>query len=302
MLIELDKFNIIKLNTETIYCVGDLHGNFDSINNLIKSYELKDCCIIFCGDIGFGFNKMDYYYQTLTKLNKLCKANNVHLIFIRGNHDDPSYFNCKTIIESHIVAVSDYTVIQNYPIEDIAFNTTPYNTILCIGGATSIDRVNRNQEMELNAYKYQRYHNCSFEEALTKVPKYYWEGEQPIYNSNIISSFKEYNINIETICAHTCPSFCEPLTKNGISFWMEYDEKLGEDIDIERKTIDDIYNHLKEDGHVLSHYIYGHYHYHHTDYINGTSFILLDMERYGKFDTFKLSDKFTKTIITNNLN
>ena len=179
---KIDDINIVKINSPTIYCVGDLHGNFSTINGLIKMYDLRDCIIIFCGDIGFGFHKFEYYNQRINQLNKLCKANNVNIIFIRGNHDDPSYFDCDKIYKSHIMAVSDYTIIENYPLEDFGCKTSPYNTILCIGGATSIDRISRHQDWEMNVVTYMRYHNCSLEEAEKNTPIYYWKDEQPRYD------------------------------------------------------------------------------------------------------------------------
>ena len=53
--------NLIRLNVNSVYAIGDIHGNFKSIPYNIKHYDLHDCVLIFCGDIGFGFEKYEYY-------------------------------------------------------------------------------------------------------------------------------------------------------------------------------------------------------------------------------------------------
>ena len=65
-------------------------------------------------------------------------------------------------------------------------------------------------------------------------------------------------------------------------------KKLEKDIDNERKVLDNVYNKLKEDNHILSHWFYGHYHYHNLEYINDTKFVMLDMFRNGKYDIYDL--------------
>ena len=46
---------LLKINTENVFCVGDIHGDFESVIGWIKRYDLTNSTIIFCGDIGFGF-------------------------------------------------------------------------------------------------------------------------------------------------------------------------------------------------------------------------------------------------------
>ena len=51
-----------------IFYLGDIHGNFNLINQYIKQYDLKDAHIIQVGDFGVGFN-------TLEKEKRLFKRN-----------------------------------------------------------------------------------------------------------------------------------------------------------------------------------------------------------------------------------
>ena len=77
--------------------------------------------VVVCGD--------NYYTTLYNRLaGRLCKANN-WVVFVRGNHDDPSYFNEEKVNYERFRCVPDYSVI----------NVCGRN-VLCVGGAVSIDR------------------------------------------------------------------------------------------------------------------------------------------------------------------
>ena len=45
-----------------IYFTGDIHGEFmPLVFVLTERYNLSDCSVIVCGDIGIGFYKLNYY-------------------------------------------------------------------------------------------------------------------------------------------------------------------------------------------------------------------------------------------------
>lgn len=110
---------IYKLNVETVYCIGDVHGALRGVAGHIKRYDLHDCALIFCGDIDFGFEKDEYYEQVYRKLRPLLSKQNIYLFFLRGNHDNPSFFDDKRIAHKRFTAVSDYSVIQSFALEDV---------------------------------------------------------------------------------------------------------------------------------------------------------------------------------------
>lgn len=89
---------------------------------------------------------------------------------------------------------------------------------------------------------------------------------------------KEFKIDM--VITHTAPSFCELISKDGIANWAEWDDKLLADIDDERQTIDKIFNHLKADGHPVSHWYYGHFHRSWTAEIEGILFSMLDIMEF----------------------
>ena len=67
-----------------IYAIGDVHGNFKGIRHWIKTCDLKDCVIIFCGDFGLGFEKFNTELGILKEVNKVCEERNVFLFAIRA--------------------------------------------------------------------------------------------------------------------------------------------------------------------------------------------------------------------------
>ena len=77
-----------------IYFTGDIHGEFNSFGyGITKRYGIKNAHVIVAGDIGMGFYKHNYYVDMFTSMNKRLSALNVHVYFVRGNHDNPDYFN-----------------------------------------------------------------------------------------------------------------------------------------------------------------------------------------------------------------
>lgn len=262
--------NIIEIDKPNVCFIGDIHGDFNGLQSMMKHTCLRDTAYIVCGDIGFGFNKKQYYTNIFNKLSRTASKLNCVFLFIRGNHDDRTYFDKKTINRKCFRTISDYTVIK-----------TPNHNILCVGGAISIDRTYRLSVHKENAMKYAIYHGCSLEEAEKLCPKVYWADEPCYYNKQALEELKLNNVNIDIVCTHTCPSFVKPLTKDKIKSWLERDSKLEKDIDNERKVMDDIYYKLKSDGHKLEQWFYGHYHFHNCEYVENTKFVMLDMCRNG---------------------
>ena len=280
--------NIIDINSETIYFIGDIHGNFGCIHNFIKRYGIRNSTLFFCGDCGFGFNKMSHYKEhVFPKLSKLLSKTNNYCVFIRGNHDDPDLYNSFVFNNKRIKAVPDYTIVN-------VFCENDKKTVLCIGGAISVDRSYRMKLMDKAINEYCFYHFCDKEEARKKIQKIYWSNESCYYDKEPLDGLRLNNINVDIVATHTCPSFCKPLTKDGISYWLtnekcsDIDElsnrDLVKDLDNERQAMTNVYVKLKNDKHPLKYWFYGHFHWHNFENIDGVSFYLLDMEHNGNID------------------
>ena len=75
---------IHQIELTDIYAIGDVHGNFKGIRRWIKTYDLKDCAIIFCGDFGLGFEKFNTELGILKEVNKVCEEKEMYfsLLFV----------------------------------------------------------------------------------------------------------------------------------------------------------------------------------------------------------------------------
>lgn len=265
--------NKIELKSEKVYAIGDLHGKFSVLRMFIKTNKLKDTTLICCGDIGLGFGKPDFELHCLKKIfNKILKEANCNVIFFRGNHDNPERFDDKFLNEPNIKAVSDYTLVSVTNSENITKN------ILCIGGGLSIDRTYRKNNYRRSIDAYKRYHkNVTDEIAKANVNECYWENELPVFEVEKLDEIISSGIKIDVVASHAGPSFCEPLTKDGIIGWAKLDPEIIDLSDKERGVMDNVYNHLREHDKKPEKWVYGHYHFTNTSYIDDVKFRLIDM-------------------------
>ena len=241
-------------NAKNIVICGDIHGAFSAvIFKMCVQCQMKDTLLIIAGDCGFGFEKPDYYDIIFNRnSSKLSKANN-WIVMVRGNHDNPAYFNEERIAHERFRTVPDYSVVKACG-----------HNILCIGGAISIDRYNR-----------QKYDNRN---SISQVASY-WIDEVPVYNEFLLNEISK-EFKIDTVVTHTAPSFCEFFSKDVIADWAEWDPGLLADIDKERQIKDQIFYHLKSKGHPISHWYYGHFHRSWTMEREGVLFSMLDIMEF----------------------
>lgn len=249
---------------KTVVVSGDIHGDFNQlVYKLCMQYGMTDTLLIVAGDCGFGFEKKDYYYSMAKRNNKRMNSANNWIVFVRGNHDTPEYFDGKVFRRKRFIAVPDYSVIQ-----------AAGHTILCVSGAISVDRSwRKNRWTQLTAHNH---HLVSDEPLACNI---YWRDEAPVYNEELLDAINEH-FAIDTIVTHTAPFFCELTTKNGLDSWEENDETLLEDVANERETIDKIYNKLYADNHPVTHWCYGHFHQSWHSSIDGVLFLMLDIMEF----------------------
>lgn len=111
-----------------IYIWGDTHGNWDQMFLKINQYNISNCHIIHVGDIGIGFREKSWEVKEINLLNDYFRSKEIIFMGIRGNHDNPEYFN------------GDYTLSNFRLIEDYSAHKINGEIFLFIGGAISIDR------------------------------------------------------------------------------------------------------------------------------------------------------------------
>lgn len=172
-----NKFNDIVL-------IGDVHNNFRYIDFMLRTKytDVENTLFIQVGDFGVGFpfrSKTPNRFfgdESLDKLNKRLEMGNNYLYAIRGNHDDPKYWNEQLLPHQHIKLIKDYTVL----------NINDHN-FLFWGGAISIDRG---------------------PDDIERIGFDYWLDEHIVFDYDIINNLK----NIDYIVTHNSPAYCQPIS------------------------------------------------------------------------------------------
>ena len=248
---------------EQIVYIGDIHGNFDYLKSNIDRTKFGNnqeiAYLIQVGDFGIGFNKKEKDIETLLLLNKFLKLRNIKMYVIRGNHDDPAYFN-NNHIYSNLQLLKDYTELFIYN-----------KKYLFIGGALSIDRKVRITEDNYYRIKYPNSNNIS-----------YWENENFLLDEERINNIKD----IDILITHTAQSFCYPIMQTNhiylpkiVKDYLKDDNKLLNDLIQERKDMDKLFELLKNNNNISEHY-YGHFHYRNIMINNNCKHILLDIDQF----------------------
>lgn len=234
-----------------ILMLGDIHGNFNYLKNLLDSKKVSDCYIIQVGDFGVGFTSETNELNLLNDLSKFLSDRNIIMYAIRGNHDDPKYFDGRIKL-TNLELIPDYTILE-----------LEGNRIMCIGGAVSVDRMPRIKEDMINA----RYGSSK---------RNYWYDETIVFNEEDIRNVK--NINI--LVTHTAPDFCEPDNNFGYGNLVEEfareDKKLKDDLKTERDLMTIIFDMLADNNKIDKHF-YGHFHRSHEQIIVNCKHRLLDI-------------------------
>jgi hypothetical protein len=114
--------------SKPIYIVGDIHGKWDQLFLKIKASEIRNFTLIGVGDLGVGFLNTERQARQFDYINSFFGGKGIDFIGIRGNHDDPAYFD-GSVDFSNFKLLLDYTSLT---LNDKEF--------LFVGGAVSIDR------------------------------------------------------------------------------------------------------------------------------------------------------------------
>jgi hypothetical protein len=216
-----------KVETEHLYCTGDIHGEFKPmIFDLIWQYKLKDSAIIVVGDCGLGFAYDIDITRIFDWIQRKLQEHNLYLILMRGNHDDPMYFNKESALSKYnnIIICPDFTIL----------NFQEHN-ILLWGGAISIDKPYRREGSS------------------------WWKGEE------VVPLDPNFSESIDAVCTHSAPDFCLPYDKHGLDAWAEYDDTLIDRCAIERHNLFkgcEIISKTQDPDY----WIYGHFHNHYINY------------------------------------
>jgi len=234
--------------------LGDIHGNFNIINQYVKMYDIKDTHIIQVGDFGVGFSRFEKEKRMLEMYHTQLVNNNVHVWAIRGNHDYKPYFDNDPFGFTNIHLVADYTVLN---LAD--------KKILCIGGAVSVDREFRyTKKQKQGIYE----NNIGIES--------WWPDEIFVLDIDKLKELRDINIMV----THTCPDYCPPDNTFGLGYFVEGiiketgDNQLRTDLNFERNQVTQAFNIVKMNNDIEFAY-YGHFHKSDNINILGTKHRLL---------------------------
>ena len=155
---------------QSVVICGDIHGDFaELVFRICTRYKMTDTLVIVAGDCRFGFEKQGYYDFTYRRIAKKLSQSGNWIAMVRGNHDNPEYFNKQFVNHERFRCIPDYSVIE-----------VCNNQILCVGGAISIDRKQRKA--------YDSIH-------LKTETATYWENEMPIYVPECLEEIRETTIH-----------------------------------------------------------------------------------------------------------
>ena len=235
------------------YFLGDIHGEWSVILNHLRKVsdfdlaEKRNICYIQVGDFGIGYNKVEIEFRKLQVLNEELATRESDLFIIRGNHDDPEWFQSNKYDSykqqlTNIFFVPDYTVL-NIDRENILF----------VGGAVSIDR------------NYNKMYGGK-----------YWEDEIVKFDFELVKELRD----IDRMICHTSPDFVEPLTFNNLVYsYAKNDDLLLDDLRNERANMGKLVTEVMKNNKLKGFY-YGHFHRNYRFYHNDCEFVCLDINKF----------------------
>ena len=194
--------------------LGDHHGEWSYLFDIIDTKKISDCYLISVGDSGIGFTDRLTQITNINYLNYEFKERNIIFMAIRGNHDDPDYFQ-----GDNRVCLDNFELIEDYSVYE-------HNSkhIQFIGGAVSIDRTSRTEGRS------------------------YWEDEVVKFDRE---KCKEVDILVTHTTPSWC--FPQQFNET-VYGWANEDAYLIEDLTEERAIMDEIFKLCNPTMHLYGHF------------------------------------------------
>lgn len=203
-----------------VYMVGDIHAEYDLLKKKIKANDINFCYLICVGDLGVGYELEEKQLRIFKDLDKFFEKRDIIFMSIRGNHDDPSYFD-----GNYMDKFDNFKLIRDYHTCEI--NGQVY---LFVGGAVSVDRLLNTKD-------------------INKATMCYWPDEKFVFSPEKITNSKT-----DVLITHTAPNWIGPLGKNGIRYYLSEDPTLWEECKAERIELNKLIEYCKPAFHFCGHF------------------------------------------------
>lgn len=221
-----------------MHFLGDIHGDFYVIQNFCRKFgnQSETVNLIQVGDFGAGFESIEGFMSKMDYLNQILITHNVVVYAIRGNHDDPQYFDGQHNFWTNLKFIKDYDILN---IEN--------KNILFMGGAISIDRLDRVEN------------------------KSWWRDEIFVLREDLLNKMTD----IDIVVTHTAPPFAAPNKINDLvlSYAMGDTNLIG-DLAYERNLLNQAWEILIKNN-TIEKWYYGHFHFDKVEMLGGVEFNLL---------------------------
>lgn len=230
-----------------MFFCGDTHGYRHKVLRNGKTLGFKALfdwnnqvtgqTMIHVGDFGYGDT-----YRGAQKLGRRLKARDNRMLVIRGNHDNPSWFDGRELGNLKLCPDWSTEIVDD-------------KNVLLIGGGVSIDRSARTEDPQENG-------------------RYYWGEEMPIRED-----YKQiYGVDI--VVTHVGPRdvtpFLPPAVSAKVLNYAAKDPRLISDLMVEEQKLEAIREGLFANNPV-THWVFGHWHHPISTRLGDCTFRGLDM-------------------------
>lgn len=213
-----------------IIAIGDIHGEFSKMQNgMVEIMESAGEPVNFVqvGDFGLGFERPKRDHDRLSTINHFLKEKDSRLYVIRGNHDNPAFWEWGCGYE--------FSNIEFVP--DDYIRVIEGKTCYFAGGSVSVDRSRRTQGID------------------------YWVAEE--YKVKNLLRFISEPIDI--LFTHDVYHPVSPFNASSdtVKYWCEKDDKLMGDILNSQNSMMSLYHDVYDSNPKFAWY-HGHYHESHV--------------------------------------
>ncbi len=211
----------VEYDQRDLLFVGDIHGSYSVLQRLTEIVE--DTVIFQVGDFGAGFLHPNSFAVEMNHLAQCAARGGNVIVAIRGNHDEPCYFDDRHY-SNRVRLLRDNQIVE-----------VAGHKLFVAGGAVSVDRTNR------------------------EVGKSWWRNEQCRVDFAAVEQLR----GITGVVTHTCPYSFPCIEFGGKSSLVDYyagvDSDLRKDLLDEQLLLQKLYDQITKNN-KLQFWVHGHFH------------------------------------------